>query len=105
MGLRALRVYAHILALRGPQRRGVNIHIRQAAHIHPKMIGRGALVVKDIYPADLAEIMLRDARIPLIEGERVLARRERQIRLRHFHHHRAAHRAERAITRRKLGEG
>lgn len=104
MRLRAVWVHAHVLALCRAQGRGVNRHIRKAVHIYPEMIGRGALIVKDIYPADLAEIMLRDFHIPLIEGERLLARRDGQIRLRNLHHHRPAHSAERAIARRELSQ-
>jgi len=100
----AIFLHAHIFALCGAYRRGVNSHFRQTADIHPEMIGRGAFIVKHIYPADRAEIMLRDTRVPLIERKRPLARRDCQIRLGHFHHNRPAHRAERAVASRELRE-
>lgn len=49
--------------------------------------------------------MFRDTGVPLIERKRTLARRDGQIRIRHFHHDRSAHGAERAVAGRELGEG
>ena len=68
------------------------------------MIGRSAFIVKHIYPANRAEIVLRNFHIPLIEAQRVLARRDGEVRLRHFHHDRPAHHAERAVACRELSE-
>ena len=66
------------------------------------MIGRGAFIVKHIYPANRAEIVFRNFHIPLIERKRLLARRDGQIRLGYFHHNRPAHGAQRAVASREL---
>ena len=68
------------------------------------MIWRGALIVKDINPALAAKVMLRDAGIPLIKRQRPLARRDDEVVLRHFHHNRPAHGAERTVASRELRE-
>ena len=77
MRLRAVWINAHVFAFRRAQRRGVKRNVRQAAHIHAVMVRRGAFIVKHIYPAELAEIMFGDFHIPLIQAQRLLARRYR----------------------------
>lgn len=52
MRLLAVWVDAHIFALCCADRHGVDRYIREAAHIDPVMIRRGAFIVKHIYPAD-----------------------------------------------------
>ena len=69
------------------------------------MIGRSAFIVKHIDPAALAEIMFRNTGVPLIEPKRPLARRDGEVCLGHFHHNRPAHRAQRAVASRELGQG
>ena len=93
---------AHIIALRCADFYGLRAQILETLYINAKVVGRGAFIMKDIDAANLAEVMLGDFHIPLIERQALLAGCYAHISFWDFHHDRVAHRAKGTITCRKF---
>ena len=74
------------------------------AEIDRDHVGNGARLVVRVDPAMLAEIMLRDLRVPLLHGKRALALGEAELFLSHAMHDRVLAPAQRAIADETGGE-
>src|SRR4029079_9225685 len=85
-------------ALADFRRQRARIHIVDAAHIDSDQVRAGARLVMGVDAAMLAEIMLRDARVPLIQGKRLLTLGEPEFVRRRAIHDRILALAQRAIA-------
>ena len=65
--------HRHGLAVNAPHRYLRHVDAVEAVNVHAVVVGGGALAVKRIDAARAAKIMLRNARVPPVQGELVLA--------------------------------